>query len=213
MEDMGGPIMSEWQTRTSSDPFSDTTPNGILAVRDDLWSPVRAPAETYRAPSAPTSRRAHLLAGIPPHARIFVMVAIYLSMVAAVSLIVARAVATPAKDNSAAGTGHQQALNGPGSYSSAPPKQPAPPKHPARHKRSAIQPGPAPVPSLAPSPAPTPAPSPTSRPPTSPPPTSPPPTSPPPTSPPPTSPPPTSPPPTSPPPTSPTSLLLLLRLP
>lgn len=193
--------MSEWQTRGSLDRLSDTPTDGIPVVRDEIWGPAHAPAETYRAPSAPTSRWAHLLAGVRPYARIFVIVAMYLSTVAAVSLIVTRVMATPANGTSAAGTGHQPAQNGLGSHTSAPPTHPASHKHKAPHRRSATQPGFAP-PLLSPSPAPTPAPSPTSSRPTSPPPTSPPPTSPPPTSPPPTSPPPTSPPPTSPPPTS-----------
>jgi hypothetical protein len=193
--------MGEWQSRARFDQLGDTPPEGIPAVRDQLWSPVRVSAETYsEPPSAPPGRWAGVLAAVRYRARLFVIVAIYLCAVTGLSLIVSRAVSTLTTATSAAGTGHQAEQFGLGPLRSAPYNQSA------QHKPPAIQPSPVfPPPkltwlvpsavssppgtsphSLSPSPAPTPAPSPTSPPPTSPPPTSPPPTSPPPTSPPPT---------------------------
>jgi hypothetical protein len=221
MEDnSGNTFTSDWQTRAALDQVSDTQPNGIPVVREQLWKPVRVPDETcWERQPAPMSNRTQVLAMVRPYTRIFVMASIYLAVVAAVSLIVARAISTPAKSTSAAEIGHQQSRNGLVPYRLTPPRPSAPRKSPAIQPGHSIfppqpglavftpspassQPGSSP-PSLAPSPTPTTLPPPTSPPPTSPPPTSPPPTSPPPTSPPPTSPPPTSPPPTSPPPTSP----------
>ena len=221
MEDnSGNTFTSDWRTRAALDQVSDTLPNEIPVVREQLWRPVRVPDETcWERQPAPMSNWTQVLAMARPYTRIFVMASIYLAVVAAVSLIVARAISTPAKSTSAAETGHQQSRNGLVPYRLTPPRPSAPRKPPAIQPGHSIfppqpglavftpspassQPGSSP-PSLSPSPTPTTLPPPTSPPPTSPPPTSPPPTSPPPTSPPPTSPPPTSPPPTSPPPTSP----------
>ena len=212
--------MSEWQTKTNLDQLGGTPSNGIPVVRDQLWKPVRVPAEMYwESPSAPRSRWAQALATVRAHARVFAIVAIYLGAVAGISLIVARAVHTPAKGTSAAGAWHQQ------EQSVLVPHRPTRHGPSAPHKPPAIQPGspvfpspglsllrpapgssqllPGPSASAPASPAPTPAPSPTSPLPSSPPPSSPPPSSPPPSSPPPSSPPPSSPPPSSPPPSSP----------
>src|SRR6266516_967983 len=102
-------LMSEWQTKANLDQLGDTLPNGIPVVRDQLWRPVRVPAEMYwESPSAPRSRWAQALATVRSRARVFAIVAIYLGVVAAISLIVARDVHTPAKGTSAAGAWHQQ---------------------------------------------------------------------------------------------------------
>jgi hypothetical protein len=212
--------MSEWQTKANLDQLGDTLPNGIPVVRDQLWRPVRVPAEMYwESPSAPRSRWAQALATVRSRARVFAIAAIYLGVVAAISLIVARDVHTPAKGTSAAGAWHQQ------EQSVLVPHRPTRHGPSAQHKPPAIQQGspvfpspalsllrpapgssqllPGPSASSPPSLAPTPVPSPTSPLPSSPPPSSPPPSSPPPSSPPPSSPPASSPPPSSPPPSSP----------
>ena len=190
-----GTFTSDWQARAAVDQLSDTPPDGIPVVREQLWRPAHLPAETYwEPPPAPMGRWARVLAMARPYARVFILAAVYLAAVAAVSLIVTRVLSTPAKSTSAAGTGHQQTQNSPVPHRLAPHKLSAPRKPPAIQPGSSIfppQPGlalftPSPAssqpssspPSLSPSPAPTPAPPPTSPPPTSPPPTSPPPTSP-----------------------------------
>jgi hypothetical protein len=207
MEDRGqAHIMAKWQTRADSNRFSDAPTDEIPVVKDQLRKPVRAPAEAYWEPApAPRGRWAQVLAKVRPFARLFVVVPIYLGLVLAASLIVARIAHTPIKGPSAAGTGHQQEQNGLVLHRPAQHQRQAARKPPAIRPGSTIFPPPPPLSLFTPSPAPSqplpgrptsspPSPSPTSPPPT---PTSPPPT---PTSPPPT---PTSPPPTpiSPPPT------------
>ena len=220
MEDnSGNTSTSDWRTKAALNQVSDTVPNGIPVVKEQLWRPVRAPGEMHwERPPAPMSKWTQLLAMARPYTRIFIMASIYLAVVAAVSLIVARAISTPAKSTSAARIGHQQSRYGLVPYPITPHRPSAPRKRPAAEPGRSIflpqpglaaftpspassQPGSSP-PSVSPSPAPATSPPPTSPPPTSPPPTSAPPTSPPPTSPPPTSPAPTSAPPTSPAPTS-----------
>ncbi len=213
--------MDELQSRAGSDQLGDTPPDGIPAVRDELWSPVRAPADRYwEPPSAPASRWARVLAAVRSHARIIVVIAIYLGAVAGVSLIVNRVLSTPATGTSAAAAGRQAERFGLGPSQSVRHNQSVQHKPPASQPGSPIflQPGLAlftpsavsspagTIPPLLPPPtSPTPtSPTPTSPTPTSPTPTSPTPTSPTPTSPTPTSPTPTSPTPTSPTPTSPT---------
>src|SRR6266550_2351420 len=193
----GNTIMSEWQTRANLDQLDDTPPDGIPVVKDQLWVPVRVPADTYwESPPDPRSRWAQARATVRSHARVFVIVAIYLGAVAAISLIVGRAVHTPARGISAAGIWHQQEQ---GLLAPHPPTRHAPS---APHKSAAIRPDspvfPSPGPSLfrpipgssqplpgpsassLPLPAPTPAPSATSPLPSSPPPDPPPTRSPPP---------------------------------
>jgi hypothetical protein len=227
----GDLIMSDWQTSASPDQLSDTPPEGIPVITDELWGPVHAPADRYwEYLSAPAGERprmsewARMPATARSYVRLLLIIAMYLGTVAAVSLIVTRAGSAPAKHVSAAGTAQQQEQNAVVSRPSAQDKRSAPGKPPARQLVSPVFPSPGlslfwpppvstqPLPggsastpaSPSSSPAPTPAPSPTSVPPSSPPPSSPPPSSPPPSSPPPSSPPPSSPPPSSPPPTGPT---------
>src|SRR5690349_15664953 len=218
MEDnSGNTFTSDRQAGAALDQVSDTLPNEIPVVREQLWRQVRAPDDTcWERQPAPMSNWTQVLAMARPYTRIFVMASIYLAVVAAVSLIVARAISTPAKSTSAAETGHQQSRNGLVPYRLSTHGPSAPRKPPAIQPGRSIfppqpglavftpspassQPGSSP-PSLSPSPTPTTLPPPTSPPPTSPPPTSPPPTPPPPTSPPPTTPPPTTPAPAPPPP-------------
>ena len=220
MENIGDISMGEWQAGAGLDQLSDTPPNGIPVARDQLWTSIRVPAETYwEPPPPPRTRWARLLDAVRLDAPVFAIIAFCLGGIVAISLFVIKGLPAPANGTTAVASGHQERQN------------PFVPGGSAQHKRSALHgrsaprrqpagqpvfgslPGlslftPSPVaglpsPSSAPAPAPSPSPAPTpSSSPTSPPPTSPPPTSPPPTSPPPTSPPPTSPPPTSPPPTS-----------
>jgi hypothetical protein len=207
--------MSDWQTSASPDQLSDTAGGNPPVIRDELWSPVHAPADAYwESLSAPSGERPRMSgwASMPAmarsYARLLLIVAMYLGTVVAISLIVTRALSTPAKNVSAARTGQQQEHNAVVSRPSAQDKRSAPGKPPARQLVSPAFPSPGlslfspspastqPLPggsastpaSPSPSPAPTPAPSPTSAPPSSPPPSSPPPSSPPPSSPPPTGP-------------------------
>jgi hypothetical protein len=103
-------MMSEWPTtRADSGQFSDTPTDEFPVVRDQLWTPFCASAMTYRerAP-APRSRWAQVLATVRRYARLPALVAIYLGVVVAASLLVARFVHTPVKGTSEAGTRHQQ---------------------------------------------------------------------------------------------------------
>ena len=106
--------MGEWPT-TGADPnrLSDTPTDEIPVVRDQLWTPFRAPAMAYRERvPAPRSRWAEMLATVRRYARLPVLAAIYLGAVVALSLIVARVVHTPGKGPSAAGTRQEQEHNG-----------------------------------------------------------------------------------------------------
>ncbi len=224
---IGDTSMDEWQAGADLDQLTDTPPNGIPAVRDQLWTPIRVPAETHwEPPPPPRSRWAQLVDAVRLDAPVFAIIAFCLCGIVAISLFVIKGLPTSANGTTAvAGSGHQERQNPFVTGGSAQPKRSAQHGRSAPRRQPAGQPifqplpglslftptpvtglpspSSAPAPAPSPSPAPTPSPSPTSPPSTSPPPTSPPPTSPPPTSPPPTSPPPTSPPPTSPPPTSP----------
>jgi hypothetical protein len=40
-------IMVKWQTRAEPNRFSDVPTDEISVVKDQLWKPVRAPAEIY----------------------------------------------------------------------------------------------------------------------------------------------------------------------
>jgi hypothetical protein len=106
--------MGEWPA-TGADPnrLSDTPTDEIPVVRDQLWTPFRAPAMAYRERvPAPRSRWAEMLATVRRYARLPVLAAIYLGAVVALSLIVARVVHTPGKGPSAAGTRQEQEHNG-----------------------------------------------------------------------------------------------------
>jgi len=189
-------MTSEWPTtRADSGQFSDTPTDEIPVVRDQLWTPFHASAMTCRerAP-APRSRWAQVRATVRRYARLPALVAIYLGVVVAASLLVARFGHTPVKGASEAGTRRQQEQHGfvphrsPQHQRSASRKPPAirpvgtifppPPLSPVRPSPVSRQPRPRPPASN--SPPPPPSPTPTTPPPT---PTTPPPT---PTTPPPT---------------------------
>ena len=203
--EIGDTSMDEWQAGAGLDQLSDTPPNGIPVVRDQLWTSIRVPAETHwEPPPPPRSRWAQLLDAVRLDAPVFAIIAFCLCGIVAISLFVIKGLPASANGTTAvAGSGHQERQNPfvPGGS--------AQPKRSAQHGRSAPRRQPAgqpvfrslpglslftptpvaglPSPSSAPAPAPSPSPAPTpSSSPTSPPPTSPPPTSPPPTSPPPT---------------------------
>jgi hypothetical protein len=128
--------MGEWPT-TGADPnpSGDAPTEDIPAVADQLWIPFRAPVMGYRVRApAPRSRWAEMLATVRRYARLPVMVAIYLGVVVALSLVVARVVHTPVKGASAAGTTHEQELNG------LRPHRSAQYHGPGAHKRLAIRP-------------------------------------------------------------------------
>lgn len=134
--------MGEWPT-TGPDPSSDTPMDEIADVRDQLWTG-RAPAMAYRerAPAAPRSRRAQLWATVYRFARVPVLAAVYLGVVVALSLVVARVVHAPVKGPSAAPTGHDQQHHG------------FTPHRLAQHHRSAPHKPPSrPVGTISPSPA------------------------------------------------------------
>ena len=133
MEDnSGNTFTSDRRTRAALDQVSDRLPNEIPVVREQLWRPVRVPDETcWERQPAPMSNWTQVLTMARPYTRIFVMASIYLAVVAAVSLIVARAISTPAKSTSAAETGHQQSRNGLVPYRLTPSRPSAPRKSPA----------------------------------------------------------------------------------
>lgn len=142
--------MGEWpSSRADPDQFSDPSTDEIPVVRDQLWTPARAPALAYRerAP-APRSRRAEMLAAVRRYAQLPVLVAAYLGVVVAASLLVARLVHAPVKSPSAVSTRHEQQHN------DLRPHRSAQHHRSGAHKRPVIRPAGTPAPSPAgPSPA------------------------------------------------------------
>lgn len=146
--------MGEWPaSRADPSQFSDTPTDEIPVVRDQLWTPVRVPAMAYRERvPAPRSRRAEMLAAVRRYAQLPVLVAVYLGVVVAASLLVARMVHPPAKSPSAVSTRHEQEHNDLSPPRSAQHHRSGAPKRPATQPVGTTSPPPALSP-VGPSPA------------------------------------------------------------